>query len=109
KTGEMKYYWYGVHYKQAETYREDPSVTLESNNFEGVTCYSSADLVNWEFEANVLTKEEVGSRGWLGRMGVAYVKDVNKYVLIIQYGAQVLFANSDSPLGPFEKDHVKNM
>ncbi len=45
KTGEVKYYWYGVHYKQAEIYREDPSVTLERNNFEGVTCYSSTDLV----------------------------------------------------------------
>lgn len=109
KTGEVKYYWYGVHYKQAEIYREDPSVTLERNNFEGVTCYSSTDLVNWEFEANVLTKEEVGGRGWRGRMGVAYVKEANMYVLIIQYGAQVLFANSDSPLGPFKKDHVKNM
>ncbi len=57
---------------------------------------------------NVLTKEEVGGRGWRGRMGVAYVKEANMYVLIIQYGAQVLFANSDSPLGPFKKDHVKH-
>lgn len=109
KSGEMKYYWYGVHYKQAELYRENPSVTHDRNNFEGVTCYSSTDLVNWEFEANVLTKEEVGDKGWLGRMGVAYVKEADKYVLIIQYGAQVLFTNSDSPLGPFKKDHVKNM
>ena len=27
-TGEKKYYWYGVHYKEADTYRNDPSVTL---------------------------------------------------------------------------------
>ena len=49
ETGEEKYYWYGVHYKQAEMYREDPSVTQPRNNFEGVTCYSSTDLVTWEF------------------------------------------------------------
>lgn len=111
ETGEEKYYWYGVHYKQAEMYREDPSITHPNNNFEGVTCYSSTDLVNWKFEANVLTKDEVGGRGWmwLGRMGVAYVEEADKYVLIIQYGGQVLFANADSPLGPFEKSHVKSM
>ncbi len=114
ETGEEKYYWYGVHYKQAETYREDPSVTLERNNFEGVNCYSSTDLVNWEFEADVLTPEEVFSDsnrrwGWLGRMGVAYVEEADQYVLIIQYNARVLFATSDSPLGPFKKSHTKSM
>ena len=115
ETGKEKYYWYGVHYKQAETYREDPSVTQERNNFEGVNCYTSTDLVNWEFEANVLTPDEVfkdadGRRwGWLGRMGVAYVEEAKKYVLIIQYGSRVLFANADSPLGPFTKSHVKSM
>ena len=115
KTGEVKYFWYGVHYKQAEMYRENPSITQPRNNFEGVSCYSSTDLVNWEFEANVLTPDEVfkesGGRrwGWLGRMGVAYVKEANQYVLIIQYNASVLFAVADSPLGPFKKHHAKSM
>lgn len=114
ETGEEKYFWYGVHYKQAEIYRADPSVTQPRNNFEGVTCYSSNDLVNWEFEANVLTPGEIFKDsgrgwGWLGRMGVAYAKDANQYVLIIQHNAQVLFANSDSPLGPFKKSHTKSM
>src|SRR5215204_4120082 len=57
--GNEKYYWYGVHYKEAETYRNDPSITHANNNFEAVTCYSSTDLVNWKFENNVLTKEDV--------------------------------------------------
>lgn len=115
ESGKEKYYWYGVHYKQAETYREDPSVTYDRNNFEGVNCYTSTDLVNWEFEANVLTPDEVfqksaGRRwGWLGRMGVAYVKEASQYVLIIQFGAQVLFAISDSPTGPFKYQHQKDM
>src|SRR3954471_25031242 len=47
-TGEKKYYWYGVHYKEADTYRNDPSVTLGSSTFESVTCYSSSNLVNWK-------------------------------------------------------------
>lgn len=114
ETGEEKYFWYGVYYKQAEMYREDPSVTQNRNNFEGVNCYSSTDLINWEFEANVLTPDEVFGdkgryRGWLGRMGVAYVKEANQYLLIIQYGARVLFTVSDSPMGPFQKSHVKSM
>src|SRR5215210_2853178 len=58
-SGDEKYYWYGVHYKEAETYRNNPSVTLPNATFEAVTCYSSTDLVNWKFENNVLTKEEV--------------------------------------------------
>ncbi len=114
ETGKEKYYWYGVHYKQAEMYRQDPSVTQERNSFEGVSCYTSTDLVNWEYEANVLTPEEVfgdaGRRwGWLGRMGVAYVKEAKQYVLIIQYNSSVLFAVADSPLGPFKKQHAKSM
>ncbi len=114
KTGETKYFWYGVHYKEAELYREDPSVTQPRNSFQGVTCYSSTDLVNWEPEGHVLTKEEVfdGSQrawGWLGRMGVAYVKEADQYVLAIQYNSSVLFAVSYSPLGPFKKQHRKDM
>ena len=55
KTGEKKYYWYGVHYEGADTYRNNPSVTISNAAFESVTCYSSTDLVNWTFEADVLT------------------------------------------------------
>ena len=71
-TGEIKYYWYGVYYKEADTYRNNPAVTLSSASFESVTCYSSTDLVNWTFEADVLTKEELkkqdgNRRTWVGR------------------------------------------
>lgn len=113
-TGQLTYYWYGVHYKQAESYRTDPSVTQPGNGFEGVTCYSSTDLVNWKFESNVLTPEEVSGNqgrgwGWLGRVGVGYVQEAKSYVLIIQYNSRVLFATSKSPLGPFKKSHEKSM
>ena len=83
-TGEKKYYWYGVHYKEADTYRNDPSLTLPSATFESVTCYSSTDLVNWKFESDVLTQEELKKkdgerRTWVGRLGVAYIKELKLY------------------------------
>lgn len=114
-TKEEKYYWYGVHYAQAESYRQDPSVTQPGSTFKSVTCYSSTDFVNWKFEGDVLSREEVfksGSGrgwGWLGRTGVAYVKEARKYVLIIQYNSRVLFAVADKPTGPFKQSHLKSM
>ncbi|MEO7309288.1 MAG: family 43 glycosylhydrolase [Chitinophagaceae bacterium] len=104
-TGIQKYYWYGVHYQEADIYRRDPSVTLKNANFESVTCYSSTDLVNWTFEKDVLTKEEMkqhgGERGWVGRLGVAYLKELNKYVMVVQHRNKVMFATADQPAGQF--------
>ncbi len=105
QTGKLKYYWYGVHYAEAETYLKDPSVTLERNHFKGVTCYTSTDLVNWTFEKHVLTPEAVNfeeNPTWLGRMGVAYVAEINQYALFIQHGKNVMIALADSPLGDFK-------
>src|SRR5215207_6779277 len=101
-TGKEKYYWYGVHYKEAETYRNNPAVTLPNATFESVTCYSSTDLVRWTFEKDVLTKEEVfkdGRKTWVGRLGVAYLSELNKYAIFVQHGSQVLITVSDSPTG----------
>lgn len=103
-TGVKKYYWYGVHYLEAESYRNDPTVTYSKKcTFESVTCYSSVDLVNWTFEGDVLTKDEVNKlrKTWVGRLGVAYVQELNKYVLIVQHGNKVMFAVSDSPTEQF--------
>ena len=105
-TGFIKYYWYGVHYKEAEAYQANPAITQTKNTFESVTCYSSIDAVNWTFEADVLTKEEVlnhsgGRPTWVGRLGVAYIKEINKYALVVQHGNGVLFCVADKPTGPF--------
>lgn len=114
-SGKMKYYWYGVHYKEAEIYRNDPSITQARNNFVAVTCYTSTDAVNWKFENNVLTKAEVDKHErtyWVGRLGVAYVKELKKYAMFVQYGNGVLIAVSDSPTGPFtwhQKISMKEM
>lgn len=104
ETGEMHYYWYGVRYAEAARYREDPSVTWPRCTFEAVTCYRSDNLVDWTFVGDVLTREEVdkyGRVGWVGRMGVAYLPEWNKYVLLVQHDNGVLFALSDRPDGHF--------
>ena len=115
-SGKMKYYWYGVHYKEAESYRNDPSVTQARSSFEAVTCYTSTDAVNWTFEGNVLTREELSNQGgrttWLGRLGVAFIKELNKYAMFVQHGNGVLIAVANSPTGPFtwhQKISMKEM
>ncbi|MBE9599766.1 family 43 glycosylhydrolase [Pedobacter sp. MC2016-24] len=102
-TGLKKYYWYGVHYAEADAYRNNPAVTQPKATFESVTCYSSVDLVNWTFEGNVLTKDQTDQSGktWVGRLGVAYVKELSKYAMFVQHGNQVLITLSDSPTGQF--------
>lgn len=110
--GKQKYYWYGVEYKEASIYRNDPSVTLPNATFEAVTCYSSTDLVNWTFEANVFTKEEAFKtvpKTWVGRLGVAYIKELNKYAMFVQHGNQVLITVADSPTGEFKWHQRINM
>lgn len=110
-TGIKKYYWYGVNYTEASAYHNDPSVTQKGSTFQSVTCYSSTDLVNWKFEADVLNKAEVsqnGRIGWVGRLGVAYIKELKKYALVVQHNG-VMFAVSDSPTGPFIRDQEISM
>ncbi|WP_207534553.1 family 43 glycosylhydrolase [Desertivirga arenae] len=105
KTGMEKFYWYGVHYKEAEIYRNAPEKTLPRSTFEAVTCYTSTDLVNWAFESNAMIKEEAlpdGRWTWVGRLGVCYVKEMNKYAMLVQHGNQVLIAVADAPAGPFK-------
>lgn len=104
KTGLQKYYWYGVHYQEAEKYRSDPSTTFKQCTFESVTCYSSTDLVNWSFEADVFKATDAfpdGKRTWVGRLGVAYIKEINQYAMFVQHGSQVLVLLSDTPAGNF--------
>ena len=104
------YYWYGVHYKGAETYAANPTKKNEDYSFVSVSCYSSKDLVNWKFENDVLTPKSKGWNWayWVGRMGVAYCPKSKKYVLVTQYNDSVLFAQCDSPTGNFEVKNVQD-
>jgi hypothetical protein len=114
-TGIEKYYWYGVYYEEADTYRNNPAITLPKATFKSVTCYSSVDLVNWTFEADVLTKSEViksQQRTWVGRLGVSYIKELNKYAMFVQHDKEVLISLADKPTGEFkwhQKISMKDM
>lgn len=112
-TGRQQYYWYGVRYEEAALYRQRPySVVREGCRFEAVTCYTSDNLVDWHEVGDVLTASELESHmppTWVGRMGVAYVREQQTYALFIQHGAGVLIATSPSPAGPFRWYRRKDM
>lgn len=110
-SGKIKYYWYGVHYEEANSYRNAPFITYPNATFQSVNCYSSTDLVNWKFEGDVITKEEVNKSGktWVGRLGVAYIKELNKYALFVQHGSEVLITLSNSPTEKFTWHQKINM
>jgi len=111
-SGAVKYYWYGVYYEEADAYRKDPVRSYSKCTFKSVTCYSSIDLVNWTFEADVLTKDEViknGRNNWVGRLGVCYVRELNKYAMFVQHDKEVLIAVADKPAGQFTLHQQINM
>lgn len=111
-TDSEKYYWYGVYYKEAEAYRADPSTTYSHNTFQSVTCYTSTDLVNWTFEGEVLTRADLEKNmrvTWVGRLGVAYIKELKQYAMFVQFGDQVLVALSGAPAGKFTWHQRINM
>ena len=111
-TGKEKYYWYGVRYKGSEEYRKDPSVTITDFYFEGVTCYTSDNLVDWTYAGDVLTKDEISRHEhitWIGRLGVAYIPEKKEYTLIVQCGREVLFATSQTPAGQYHWQHKRDM
>jgi hypothetical protein len=109
------YYWYGVHYRGAESYRANPTQKYDNQvSFVSIPVYSSQDLVNWKFENRVATTSTslgnlggtMGNAGWIGRLGVAYNENTGKYVLPVQmwhptHDHGVLFLQGNSPTGNF--------
>ena len=106
KTGEQHYYWYGVKYKEAMLYAPDALAGSKSNmtNFVSVTCYQSDDLVNWKFVRDVMTGSTFSGHDpawWFGRLGVAYVPEIKKFALLVQYDNSVGVFLSSTPTGDF--------
>jgi hypothetical protein len=97
------YYWYGVKYAGTVAYAANP-VDNDNTGFQGITTYSSKDLVSWKLEA---TDKPSNTLGWFGRLGVAYNEKTKKYVLLAQGGGGLYFATSDKPSGGFVFDHVQ--
>jgi hypothetical protein len=98
------FYWYGVKYGGAPTYAAKPDGKNGDTSFQGITTYSSKDLVSWKLEA---TDKTENAGGWFGRLGVAYNAKTKKYVLVAQGGGGLYFATSDKPSGGFVYDHVQ--
>ncbi|WP_447008055.1 carbohydrate-binding protein [Saccharothrix isguenensis] len=107
------YYWYGVHYLGAESYRANPTRKYDNEvSFVSIPVYSSRDLVNWKFENRVATRSTpinngatLGQAGWVGRLGVSYNENTGKYVLATQAyvggGHGVLFLQGNTPTSTF--------
>ena len=103
-----------------------------------MTCYSSTDLVNWTFEGDVVTREQLSGTEemggeevqWVGRLGVAYMEESGTYAMFVQHEyadpdnsidaaggdtsedgttKQVLVLTSDSPVGTFKWNQRINM
>lgn len=98
------YYWYGVKYAGAVSYAANPTKNNSDTSFQGITTYSSKDLVNWKLEA---TDQPANTSGWFGRLGVAYNGSSKKYVLVAQGDGGLYFATSDKPNGGFVFDNVQ--
>jgi hypothetical protein len=108
------YYWYGVHYTGAESYRANPTQKYDNQvSFVSIPVYSSKDLVSWKFENRVATRATgiqngatLGQAGWVGRLGVSYNENTGKYVLAVQAyvggGHGVLLLQGDSPTDTFD-------
>lgn len=102
-TGKLTYYWYGVHYKQADLYLAKPYITQDKASFQSVTCYQSDNLVDWHFCGDILDSTALSRQSptWVGRLGVAYIKELKQYALFVQHGNQVLIATSNTPAGKY--------
>ena len=63
-------------------------------------------MVNWEFESNALERsgvvEHYERTFWMGRLGVAYVEEIDKYAMFVQHNDGVLIVLSSTPAGPFK-------
>lgn len=128
------YYWYGVHYKEADAYLASPSKTSSTSTFAAITVYSSQDLVHWTFRNNIATTKTPlnipESKGkyfaemksladaiWVGRLGVVYNRNTGKFVLAVQSGqgfdpdpngrGMVLFLQGSTPTGDFEYGNIQ--
>lgn len=106
QTGKKHYYWYGVKYKEAQSYCPNALAGSKSNQttFVSVTCYESDDLVNWRFVRDVMDSSTFNGHEWLwwlGRLGVAYIPEKKQYALLVQYNSSVGVFLSNSPTGRF--------
>jgi beta-galactosidase len=106
-----QYYWYGE-IKEGKTYLPEVNASWGGTRVDvvGVSCYSSKDLLNWEFEGNVLPAKpgtDLDPKVVLERPKVVYNAKTKKFVMwfhsdSLDYAAaRHGVAVSDSPTGVF--------
>ncbi|WP_426592570.1 carbohydrate-binding protein [Cellulomonas sp. McL0617] len=122
------YYWYGVHYRGAETYAANPAGRNSDTTFVSIPVYASKDLASWTYEGDVATASTpvhlpasagvgfsqmttLADTDWMGRLGVTYNENTGKFVLLIQMNESkfadsagqggVMFLQGDSPTAKF--------
>lgn len=114
KVGDT-YYWYGgdmginpggMFNQRVYNPGEDPKSW--KRYFDGYSCYTSKDLLNWKYEGKAMEAPEKGfmSLYITSRPHVIYNDQTQKYVMYHYYypiypGCLLMVATSDSPKGPF--------
>jgi len=108
------YYWYGE-IKSGKTYTPTANINWGGSRIDlvGISCYSSKDLVHWEFRGNVLPAltndptHDLYFKNVAERPKVVYNSLTNKFVMWLHIDsmdykrARSGVAESDSPTGPF--------
>ena len=102
------YYWYGMELIGGST-GQGNDAGVGAWNFQHCKVYSSTDLKNWTFQANVLSPgapTELSSSDWVGRPNIFYNATTAKYVLITEWNNdntrnKIAYLQSSSPTGPF--------
>lgn len=100
RDGEQKWFWYGVHYAEADSFVAYPHKKFNRSKFHCVRLYTSTDLSHWQREPAVLTSADVTVHDWFGRLGVTPLPD-GRFALLAQLDSSVLICTATSPLGPF--------
>lgn len=109
-----RYYWYGE-YKEGKSYKLDWVTTWDCwrTDAGGVSCYSSKDLANWQFEGIVLAPDlndessDLHPSQVIERPKVLYNEQTGQFVMWMHIEspdyekAHAGVAVSDSPTGPF--------
>lgn len=109
-----KYYWYGE-IKKGKTRKVEHITSWECYRVEagGVSCYSSTDLYNWDYEGVALqpntadSASDIHTSKVLERPKVIYNEKTGKYVMWLHIDsedysfARAGVAVSDKPQGPF--------
>lgn len=109
-----KYYWFGE-IKKGKTWRVEHITTWECYRVKagGVSCYSSSDLLNWNYEGVALPAEtgdstsDIHTSKVIERPKVIYNEKTGKYVMWMHIDfedysyARAGVAVSDKPEGPY--------